>query len=218
MVLAEPPGPNGLGQIRAVRGMGNRTLYRAHRSENGPWWFAERAGGDDPEEGGRFDLMPPYGACYWADSPLGAIAEVLQDWAGSIVPIDELRVRSVSMLSWPRGAPPVADLTDAKLLGSLGVNASLWASAPGQRALTQRWAEAVRRDGWWSMRTRLLHDAEVDGITMFDTSGAHEPTWHGLEGDWTVETTPADAYRDELEDRFGFRFDHGNRALPPADA
>lgn len=50
-----------------------RVCDRRHAS---PWYFSSGAGTSD---GGRFDLLPPHGTSYWADSALGALFERLVD-------------------------------------------------------------------------------------------------------------------------------------------
>lgn len=52
--------------------MHDRTIYRAHRHDLNPWWFASAHGiGGD----GRFDLADPYGTCYLAATPSRALRE-----------------------------------------------------------------------------------------------------------------------------------------------
>ena len=47
-----------------------QTLYRGHRTGNGPWWFSS-------DGSGRFDLTPPRGTCYLAYDELTAIRETV---------------------------------------------------------------------------------------------------------------------------------------------
>lgn len=60
-----------------------RTIHRVwrHHTADGtpredPWWFASVP--DDSNDGGRYDLPAPMGACYTATRPVGALLEALQ--------------------------------------------------------------------------------------------------------------------------------------------
>jgi hypothetical protein len=151
-----------------------------------PWWFAS-APADDPSTGGRYDLPAPLGTCYTATSPVGAVLEALQGLLHAL-PVAELRSRRIARIEAPPEAPPAARLTSQKLAG-LGVTAALWAGP--DRELTQRWAAAFRRDGWWALYGGLQHDpaGKLRGFALFDHHGAHEPTH---DGEWSHTTGPAD--------------------------
>jgi RES domain len=123
-------------------------LWR-HRGADGerrptPWWFASTPP-DDPTTGGRYDLPAPLGTCYTATSPIGAVLEALQAFLLAL-PVAELRARRMAHIVAPGETPSAADLTSPELAG-VGVTAALWAGT--DRPLTQRWAAAFRRDGWW---------------------------------------------------------------------
>ena len=50
---------------------------------------------------------------------------------------------------------------------------------------TQRWAAALRRDGWWAVYSGVQHDpsGQLRAVTLFDAAGPHPPTWGS---DWQV--------------------------------
>lgn len=45
--------------------------------------------------------------------------------------------------------------------------------------MTQRWAFALRRDGWWILYSGLQHDPSgmLRGVAWFDHAGAHPPSY-----------------------------------------
>ena len=194
MPLAEPP--NGAGALAscASQTLAGRTVFRLWRSVGldgtarpSPWWFASVP--DNPTAGGRFDLPSPMGTCYVATSAVGAVLEGLQAHLTSL-PVEELRSRRLARVNAPDGAPVAARLTSRRLAGAHGVTAALWSG--GNRLLTQRWAGAFRRDGWWALYGGAQHDpsGRLRSYAVFDHSGGHSPTAGGA---WTHEsTTPAD--------------------------
>lgn len=195
MPLAEPPtGANALASCPGQT-LAGRTVFRLWRpvgsdgsARPSPWWFAS-VPEDDPTAGGRFDLPSPMGTCYVATSAVGAVLESLQAHLTSL-PVEELRSRRLARVNAPDGAPVAARLTSRRLAGAHGVTAALWSG--GNRLLTQRWAGAFRRDGWWALYGGAQHDpsGRLRSYAVFDHSGGHSPTVCGV---WTHEsTTPAD--------------------------
>lgn len=159
----------------------DRTIYRVwrHRAPDGatrddPWWFSSVP--DDPDDGGRYDLPAPMGACYTATRPIGALLEALQAWLATL-PAEELRLRLLATIETPSDAPPAAQLTARTAAGRFGMTAALWAGA--ERRRTQAWAAAFRRDGWWSLYGGIQHDpsGQLRGHALFDHEGAHPPTF-----------------------------------------
>lgn len=125
----------------------------------------------------------------FATSAVGAVLEGLQAYLTSL-PVEELRSRRLARVNAPDSAPIAARLTSRRLAGAHGVTAALWPGA--DRPLTQRWAAAFRRDGWWALYGGLQHDpsGRLRSYAVFDHSGDHSPTAGGA---WTHElTTPAD--------------------------
>ncbi|MTV27820.1 RES family NAD+ phosphorylase [Nitriliruptoraceae bacterium ZYF776] len=145
-----------------------------------PWWFAST--GADPFTAGRFDLSAPNGTCYLATTVAGAVLEAMQVHLTSL-PADELSARGAVRTEAPGGMPPAADLTDPAGV-QRGLTAAVWANV--DRPLTQRWAAAFRRDGWWALHGGLQHDlsGSLRGVSLFDHAGEHEPT-HA--GPWTTD-------------------------------
>ncbi|MGH9113864.1 MAG: RES family NAD+ phosphorylase [Acidimicrobiales bacterium] len=190
----------------AAEPLGGRAIYRLWRQRGTddtprptPWWFASTPP-DDPPAGGRYDLPAPLGTCYTATSPVGAVLEALQAFLIAL-PVDELRARRMAHIVAPARAPTAADLTSPELAG-VGVTAALWAGT--DRPLTQRWAAAFRRDGWWALYGGLQHDpsGRLRGFALFDHLGAHAPS-HAGEWDYTVTELIGDQVLLDEMARFG---------------
>lgn len=188
--LGEPPVGAGALVDCPRQPLAGRTLHRVWRAvladgtlRVDPWWLASAP--EDRPAGGRFDLPAPMGTCYLAATPVGALLEAFQAHLTAL-PASELRSRRIARLRAPEGAPPGARLTSRLLAGRHGVTAALWAGS--DRALTQRWAAAFRRDGWWALYGGLQHDptGRLRGWALFDHAGAHPPT---TAGGWTCEDT-----------------------------
>lgn len=171
MPLAEPP------EFATVTGLPRRrlvgtTLFRVHRRDRvSPWWFATAS---DDAGGGRFDLPAPHGTCYLATSPIAALLEAFQGYGRGLLPESELRRRTLAEVDASDAAPDAADLASRRSRGA-GVTAALWAG--GDRALTQRWAAALRRAGWLAVHHGVQHDPEgrLRGVALFDHAGEHPP-------------------------------------------
>lgn len=95
----------------------------------------------------------------------------------------------------PDDAPRAAKLTAQSVVGTYGMTASLWAGS--DRALGQRWAAALRRDGWWAVYGGMAHDpsGRLRSVALFDHSGTHPPT---MGGPWSYRTTTLDDDRQLL--------------------
>lgn len=114
-----------------------------------PWWFASVP--EDPQVGGRFDLAAAMGTCHTGTSVEAVMLESLQAVLPAL-PIEELQVRRLAEITVPDGAADAADLTDPAGAG-VGTTAAIWAG--NDRALTQAWAQAFRRDGWWALHAGI---------------------------------------------------------------
>lgn len=183
MPLAEPPEPAELADLPRER-LAGRILHRVYRAKRpSPWWFS--AVGDDPDTAGRFDLAAPDGACDLATTPIGAVLEAFGDFGRGVLPAAELVARRRAEVTAPPGAPWAARLTSARARG-VGVTQALWAGSP--RALTQRWARALRRAGWLAIWTGTGQDptGRSRNVTLFDEAGEHPP--YG--GDWPWRSAP----------------------------
>lgn len=148
-----------------------------------PWWFASVPTESD-QVGGRFDLVPPNGACYFALSAVGAVLEAMQGFEVGIIPLEELSVRRRVELIAPDSAPEAADLSAPEVYGLVGITAALWAGGDEDqgamsilRAKSQRWAQAMFDAGWGALRHGIQHDpAGVQrAVTLLDVGGAHLP-------------------------------------------
>lgn len=72
------------------------------------------------------------------------------------LPTAELTARRRALIVAPDDAPAAAKLTARVMAGRHGVTAALWAG--DDRRLTQRWAAALRRDGWWALYGVTVRD------------------------------------------------------------
>jgi len=68
-VAQEPPSPE-LDLTGFPAATPKVPVFRAHLIDRGPWFFAS-------DDGGRFNLSPPRGTCYLADTPAAAVRERL---------------------------------------------------------------------------------------------------------------------------------------------
>jgi hypothetical protein len=182
MSLAEPPVAAGSLNEHPPRNLAGTELVRVWRRHlpNGavrvsPWWFAFAPA--DPYTGGRYDLPAPAGTCYLAQTVAGAVLEAVQVHLANL-PAAELAARGAVRAEVPTGMPPAADLTDPVGV-QLGLTSAVWAGT--DRPLTQRWAAAFRRDGWWALHSGIQHDVTgtLRGVSLFDQAGEHEPTHAG---------------------------------------
>ncbi len=124
-----------------------RTVYRAHRTNRGPWWFSSAHA---TVSDGRFDLSGPSGTCYvaaTADSAArerwGAHLNRLRSITGAMA--DDT---SVSALRVP-GPLRLAD-TCASKAANYGVTREIGTVTP--YALPQRWAAALHVLGCGGIR------------------------------------------------------------------
>ena len=191
MPLHEPP--SGAGSLARLPGhpLQARKLYRVWRNvlpdateRASPWWFASLY---DPREAcGRFDLSAPMGTCYLATRPEAALLEALQMHLTNL-PAAELEVRRIAEVRAPDDAPRAAMLTAESVAGDFGITAAIWAGL--ERRLTQRWAGAIRRDGWWAVYAGIAHDprGQLRAVALFDQHGGHPPS-HG--GQWRYRSRP----------------------------
>lgn len=193
MALREPPRAAGSLAAIPAESIRGRLLHRVWRLRAAdrtlrpdPWWFASAP--RDPANGGRFDLPAPMGTCHTATRPVGAVLEAMQMHLTNL-PRAELALRRRAEILAPDDAPRAAKLTAQTVVGAHGITAALWAGS--DRALDQRWAAALRRDGWWAVYGGIAHDpsGRLRGVALFDHSGAHPPT---MGGPWTYRTTTLD--------------------------
>jgi hypothetical protein len=148
----------------------DQTLFRIHQAVRGPWWF-----GADGQ--GRFDLSPPYGTCYLAESPLGAFVEAFRR-AGVVIPQAIVRQRHISSLRVP-DTMLLADCTDSRVR-RFGLTGEIHTAV--DRTITRRWAEALATAGFGGIRYLVRHDPSQReiGIALFGRGG---------KADWSVVST-----------------------------
>jgi hypothetical protein len=174
MPLGQPPSPATLEHLPRWQ-VRDRTLHRIYRADRvTAWWFASLPGpAVDPDAHGRFDLPAPDGACYLGLTAVAAVLETFQHFTG-LLPDVELRARRRAQVRTPRSAPAAADLAAAPARAG-GVTAALWAG--GDRALTQLWAQQLRRAGWRALHHGIAHDpaGRLRAVTLFDSAGEHQP-------------------------------------------
>lgn len=193
MPQSDPPAPHlltGL-PVKPTVGLRLHRLFRADRLS--AWFFASVPMGGDPNSSGRFDLPHPDGACYLANSAVGAVLETFQYLEGGLLPDAELRRRARLEVVAPVSSLAAVNLTAARARG-VGVTLELFATS--DRALTQRWAAQLRRAGHRALWHAQRHDptGRLRTVTLFDQAGAQAPYgddtgWAGTRHD--VHTDPA---------------------------
>lgn len=189
------PTPGRVGRV-VSEDLSEEWLARAAWAQFGsPWWFTARDRSDDP---GRFDLVSPYGSCYFADDPVVALIEKLTDPEDLDALISTATLDALVVWEGPVvGTHQIADLTAR----SSRVSKQLGAGSDYEASWT--WADALHADGrsgirWW----QRLDPGPGRGVVVFGPTSAPEALpdphqWPPLE-----VRTPAHAWRDELEDVF----------------
>jgi hypothetical protein len=131
-----------------------------HRAAHDPWWFSS-------DGSGRFDLAPPDGACYMAETPLGALIEHFDGI--SVTLRDDLEQRCISILN-PAKPLRLADCTSPHAR-RFGVDLALSAGSDYPR--TQQFAAWFREGGLHGVRYLLRNDptATLVGIALFGAAG-----------------------------------------------
>lgn len=175
MPLGVPPSAGELEELPASAVAGE-ILHRVFRPKGpdgtarSPWWFASVPTESD-QVGGRFDLVPPNGACYFALSAVGAVLEAMQGFEVGIIPLEELSVRRRVELIAPDSAPEAADLSAPEVYGLVGITAALWAGGDEDRARCP-FCELRANDGL--RRCSMLggaHSATGSNTTQRESSG-----------------------------------------------
>ena len=213
MPQPEPPAVAVLADLPA-KGTVGLTLHRVFRTERiSAWFFASLPAGANPDDHGRFDLPFPDGGCYVATSAVAAVLETFQHFEDALLPDAELRLRSRLMVVAPASSPAAANLTAARARGA-GVTLEL-ISTP-DRALTQRWADQLRRAGHRALFHAIRHDptGRLRAVTLFDKAGPHAP--YGDEHGWagTVHALDSDAALRAALRRYGITVERSDPALP----
>lgn len=134
-----------------------------HRGEYGAWWFSS-------DGSGRFDLAPPDGVCYLAETPLGALIEHFDGI--DVIPQPDLEERRISILGQDKSLR-LADCTSSHAR-SFGVDLAL--SAGSDYTRTQRFAAWFRAGGFQGVRYFLRNDpaATLIGVALFGPCGEQD--------------------------------------------
>nr|WP_238338511.1 RES family NAD+ phosphorylase [Pedococcus badiiscoriae] len=153
-------------------------MFRAHRSDRGPWWF-----GNDGS--GRFDLPAPRGTCYVALDPLSALRERLGPVLGGSQAVPESLLET-SVMSRLRlvASRELADVQDTRA-ADFGVTRELESMVP--YAVPQAWARAFDEAGSGGVRYGpRFTTGDHSAVALFDAAGAP---------DWPTDPDPVPAAR-----------------------
>lgn len=143
----------------------DRTLFRAHSTSNGPWWFASAPGG-------RWDLPTPHGTVYLADSAEAALRERIGRVLSSRASLTETEIDAsrVSRLHLPENAR-VADLC-SRNAATYGITREIHTLTP--YALTQEWAAAFHAAGAGGVRyDARFSTGRARAYAVFGAAGTH---------------------------------------------
>lgn len=151
-------------------------LHRIHRSHNDPWYF-------DASVDGRFNPVSRrgWGACYWAEDPLGAFVEVFR--TRLLLSENDVATRRLATIILHEPIE-LADLTTRAALAA-GVTGDLVHSAN----YTEAQALASDLVGLLQgVRWRVRHDLEQEllGVALLGPIGTGAP----LAGDEQAEAIP----------------------------
>jgi hypothetical protein len=153
-----PAPPDELPQLPSVK-LGTEALWRVHAADVSPWFFD-----DGPD--GRFNLAEA-GTCYLAEEPIGAFVEKFGRLLrrGGVIPEPLVDTQRLSRLRPPKVR--VVDLTDAKVLGLIGLTAEIHSTTDYD--LTQSWATALRDAGYAGIRYKARHDprGQLVSVALF---------------------------------------------------
>lgn len=147
----------------------SREIYRIHRSGHGPWWFSD-------DGSNRFDPVGTgFGACYFAEEPLGAWVEVFR----THVAIEESDLKDHMLFSVSMGRDlTLADLTSRRAL-QFGVTASV--GADRDYSESQAFAARAVESGFDGLRYLVRHDPaqRLYGLALFGKAGriTDDPAW-----------------------------------------
>ncbi len=149
----------------------------------GTWWFSSTPGG---QSGGRFDLSAPDGTCYLAETLDGALVEKLLRTRTKVVLAERLAEVFHATVT-VRVMPHCADLAAPEAVG-FGINGEIHTTL--DYATPRRWAAALRRAGWRSLRYLLRGDpsGRNSGRALFGKAGLHRRAPNGM----TTHVAPLD--------------------------
>ncbi|MCA1783953.1 MAG: RES domain-containing protein [Intrasporangiaceae bacterium] len=154
----------------------------------GTWWFSSTP---DGQPGGRFDLSAPYGTCYLAETLDGALVEKLLRTRTKVIVAERLAELFHATVT-VRMMPHCADVAAPRATG-FGINGEIHTTL--DYMTPRRWAAALRRAGWRSLRYLLRGDPASlnSGRALFGRAGLHRRAPNGM----TTQVVPLD--RDHAE-------------------
>jgi hypothetical protein len=173
---------------------GDRTVYRIHRADRAPWYFAR-------EGFGRFDPVgvEGMGCCYLALAELGAWVEAFR----RRMLLDEADVAARRLLHTAIGRDlRLADATSRRAL-QFGVTATV--GAGDDYTASQAFAADALEAGWDGVRYLVRHDPgqKLYGLALFGPAGSADPSdpaWPSVPDDVIPDDLVAEAAR-----MFGYR-------------
>jgi hypothetical protein len=149
----------------------------------GTWWFSSTP---DDQPGGRFDLTTPDGTCYLAETLDGALVEKLLRTRTKVVVAERLAELFHATVT-VRVMSRCADLAAPEAAG-FGINGEIHTTL--DYATPRRWAAALRRAGWKSLRYLLRADPAGlnSGRALFGKAGLRRRAPAGM----TTHVAPLD--------------------------
>ena len=158
-----PAPPDDLPELPTTK-LGQKPLWRIHPADVDPWFF-------DLGPDGRFNLAES-GTCCLAEEPIGAFVEKFGRLLrpGGVIPEPLVDAQRLSSLRPPKAS--VVDLTDATVLGLIGLTAEIHSTSDYD--LTQGWALALQEAGYGGIRYKARHDprGELVSIAVFGSGKA----------------------------------------------
>jgi hypothetical protein len=91
--------------------------------------------------------------------------------------------------------------------------------AAGDRSLTRRWAQALRRAGWTALYHGIQHDpgGQQRAVTLLDRAGAHPPLDEADAWPWHAERLEGDARLLRGLAQYGLVVERGDVELPTVE-
>jgi RES domain len=172
---------------------GDRAIHRIHKALHSPWWFSD-------DGSGRFDPVGTRrGACYLAESSIGAWIEVFRK--RMLLAEEEVTGRALFTVQLGRDLR-LADVTSRRAL-EYGVTASVGAGE--SYGVSHRFAADALAAGFDGVRYLVRHDPaqKLYGFALFGPAGALDP--HDSPWPAGTEVPIPDALVDEARRLFRYR-------------
>lgn len=157
-IALDEPGDRDLSVLPPRTLQAEQSLYRAHRQDFSPWWYAS-------DDGGRFNLPKPDGTCYLAHNEATAIREVAGESLAraGLITADFAADRVVSTLNPPPGTSKLADLTDSAA-ATVGLTREVYTCTPYE--LPRKWAAAIRAHGFDGIVYLARFSTGIDDLAL----------------------------------------------------